>query len=539
MAAEAYKTIVAAWRRWNVWICIRQQQGSSRTFVCRPKQDILKRGAIQELALADRALNQDEGEQVRSNVQSGSYSPFRDSRTATRPFSSTTPLEPTDTSAHDIQSDDTDCLSTVSAGEEGVSTEHEAPKTAAEIRAEKRKMKRFRLTHNQTRFLLSEYSRQAHPDAAQRERLSREIPGLSPRQVQVWFQNRAKLKRLTVDDQESMLKSRALPIGFDPTQSLHQPYDTLAITGSGGPSSFFHPPAHPGYDAGGLSAMGRLRSVSEAPGITSPASMSSSFGDFYSRSESVSASDMISPTSTSSDRSHFFASPISHGASPHMQPNSIRTRAASLALPSRTIMAHVGGEADTANAESARLHREGGFQHGLRHHFDTSSETPMRTDLGQTMFYPGYPGMPFNSVVHGGPRSNFLNDVADYAPYDPSYSTNNPRRASESMIAQSQYIMPIQPPQSATLPAPSEFPSTGFPSSNQFGEARVSIVPTYDYIPETDGFSQNDHHAAYHGMENLSLVSNQASLYSLPGAGDRQDGSTSNQEAYEGWDERR
>lgn len=46
------------------------------------------------------------------------------------------------------------------------------------------------LTHNQTRFLMSEFTRQAHPDAAHRERLSKEIPGLTPRQVQVWFQNR-------------------------------------------------------------------------------------------------------------------------------------------------------------------------------------------------------------------------------------------------------------------------------------------------------------------------------------------------------------
>ena len=48
----------------------------------------------------------------------------------------------------------------------------------------------YRLTHSQTRFLLNEFAKQAHPDAAHRERLSREIPGLSPRQVQVWFQNR-------------------------------------------------------------------------------------------------------------------------------------------------------------------------------------------------------------------------------------------------------------------------------------------------------------------------------------------------------------
>jgi hypothetical protein len=65
--------------------------------------------------------------------------------------------------------------------------------SAAELRAQKRKMKRFRLTHNQTRFLMSEFARQAHPDAAHRERLAREIPGLTPRQVQVWFQNRYAL----------------------------------------------------------------------------------------------------------------------------------------------------------------------------------------------------------------------------------------------------------------------------------------------------------------------------------------------------------
>lgn len=141
----------------------------------------------------------------------------------------------------------------------------EGEKTKAELLAKKRKMKRFRLalthtaiqvfrltsmfrlTHAQTRYLMNEFARQAHPDAGQRERLSREIPGLSPRQVQVWFQNRymtcaplyillhrhnaesyfcrrAKLKRLTIDDQERLVRSRALPAEFDFTNTLHSPY---------------------------------------------------------------------------------------------------------------------------------------------------------------------------------------------------------------------------------------------------------------------------------------------------------------------------
>ncbi|KXH36197.1 homeobox domain-containing protein [Colletotrichum simmondsii] len=102
------------------------------------------------------------------------------------------------------------------------------PQTAAERTAARRKMKRFRLTHQQTRFLMSEFAKQPHPDAAHRERLSREIPGLSPRQVQVWFQNRrAKIKRLTADDRDRMIKMRAVPDDFDNVQALHSPYGAV------------------------------------------------------------------------------------------------------------------------------------------------------------------------------------------------------------------------------------------------------------------------------------------------------------------------
>lgn len=110
------------------------------------------------------------------------------------------------------------------ASDDGKSEPQTAAEKAARI-AEKKKMKRFRLTHQQTRFLMSEFAKQPHPDAAHRERLSREIPGQSPRQVQVWFQNRrAKIKRMNADDRERMMRMRAVPDDFDNVQALHSPY---------------------------------------------------------------------------------------------------------------------------------------------------------------------------------------------------------------------------------------------------------------------------------------------------------------------------
>ncbi|KAH9204161.1 hypothetical protein DL95DRAFT_418469 [Leptodontidium sp. 2 PMI_412] len=80
-------------------------------------------------------------------------------------------------------------------------------------RAEGRKAKRSRLTGKQTEFLMSEFAKDAYPDAARRERLSREIPGFNPRRVQVWFQNQRAKKN----------KMRAIPDDFN-IQTLHSPY---------------------------------------------------------------------------------------------------------------------------------------------------------------------------------------------------------------------------------------------------------------------------------------------------------------------------
>ncbi|KAK6951925.1 hypothetical protein Daesc_006450 [Daldinia eschscholtzii] len=188
------------------------------------------------------------------------------------------------------------------------------PQTAAERTAARRKMKRFRLTHQQTRFLMSEFAKQPHPDAAHRERLSREIPGLSPRQVQVWFQNRrAKIKRLTADDRDRMIKMRAVPDDFDNVQALHSPYG--AVHGLGTPIT-------PPVDFGASSYTDHIMRPLMVDGMRrsdnddhiSSSGLSPAFGNIgFTPSGTMNNSDLLSPLSqSSSDRSYY----SSHLASP-------------------------------------------------------------------------------------------------------------------------------------------------------------------------------------------------------------------------------
>ncbi|KAI8937202.1 hypothetical protein NX059_006411 [Plenodomus lindquistii] len=174
--------------------------------------------------------------------------------------------------------------------------EDRLPMSAAEIRAAKRKMKRFRLTHNQTRFLMSEFARQAHPDAAHRERLAREIPGLSPRQVQVWFQNRrAKLKRLTSDDRERMMRSRALPDDFDMASALHSPFGNSHGLGTPLASPASYDPSFAGSNMMRPLSIDTLRR-GPLDSHMSPTGISPAFGGF-SFTPPQSSTDGLSPVS--------------------------------------------------------------------------------------------------------------------------------------------------------------------------------------------------------------------------------------------------
>ncbi|KAL2257986.1 hypothetical protein VTK26DRAFT_8879 [Humicola hyalothermophila] len=193
------------------------------------------------------------------------------------------------------------------------------PQTAAERTAQRRKMKRFRLTHQQTRYLMSEFAKQPHPDAAHRERLSREIPGLSPRQVQVWFQNRrAKIKRLTADDRERMMKMRAVPEDFDSLSALHNQYGAVHPLGT---------PITSPVDLGGSPyadhmmrpLMVDVRRHDGEDHHLSPTGLSPAFGSMgFNPSAALSTPDILSPLSpTSTDRygysSHLSTTPLSVG----------------------------------------------------------------------------------------------------------------------------------------------------------------------------------------------------------------------------------
>lgn len=207
---------------------------------------------------------------------------------------------------------------------------------------------------------MSEFARQAHPDAAHRERLAREIPGLSPRQVQVWFQNRrAKLKRLTSDDRERMMRSRALPDDFDMTQALHSPFGAIHNVNSN-----LNSPTYGNMsDGNGIRPLNidSLRRIPDGAHM-SPTGIAPSYGGFnFTPPQSV--TDTLSPVSPAGDspfsysptldgqrRGNPFApvtSPSSFTSHPHiprlqLQDRVARTRSESLTSPLRTSLSYPG-----------------------------------------------------------------------------------------------------------------------------------------------------------------------------------------------------
>ncbi|CCU77339.1 homeobox transcription factor [Blumeria hordei DH14] len=327
--------------------------------------------------------------------------------------------------------------------------ENSAPsQMTAERRADRRKMKRFRLTHQQTRFLMSEFAKQAHPDAAHRERLSREIPGLSPRQVQVWFQNRrAKIKRLTADDRERMIKMRAVPDDFDSIQALHSPYGAVqavetslqspAEIGQSYPETLLQPITSDTYrkeKEGHLSstpspvfshmAFNPITSIN-SPDVMSSNSLSSP-DQYYSNHLSNSLS-VVSQTTNSHERPHNYSSLAQSGQSQNnarSQPMNFResmlkTRPNTMRYPlrvgmswsedSRTYPEHQARKpsSQVCNGQSSLGYAEFSNAHGLNsHQYDINSYiNTSNVRSSPVKIFPPPPGNPL-LIAQNNPSSS-------------------------------------------------------------------------------------------------------------------------------------
>lgn len=121
---------------------------------------------------------------------------------------------------------------------------------------------------------------------------------------------RAKIKRLTADDRERMMKMRAVPDDFDNVQALHSPYG--AVHGIGTP---MHSPVDfvPGYaDQMMRPLMVDTMRRHEHEEHLSPTGLSPAFGHVGFQGNSMNSPDVLSPISMNSgDRYGYSGSHLS------------------------------------------------------------------------------------------------------------------------------------------------------------------------------------------------------------------------------------
>lgn len=383
------------------------------------------------------------------------------------------PHEATNGDKNEPQGDEIITEETETSGDGAVKEEEKPPISAAELRAQKRKMKRFRLTHNQTRFLMSEFTRQAHPDAAHRERLAREIPGLSPRQVQVWFQNRrAKLKRLTSDDRERMMRSRALPEDFDMTQALHSPFGSTHGLGTPltSPGSYT-----PGFPEGNMMRPLSIDTLRRGPmdSHMSPTGISPAFGGFT-FTPPQSATDTLSPISTGHDGSPFgfpsnhqmegsprrsnpFSMSVSsaptyaaHNSIPRLSIHAdrvSRSRAESLTSPLRASMSYGNGNDSNINGSNDSHHMGGSSMGDDQGSSRAFSNSMMPYGLGYS-----YSPIPGFQAASGNRMRSFSSHVPRRIElsthFTPSRNSSTPQTATFPTYSSS----PLVTPQSFAMP---------------------------------------------------------------------------------------
>ena len=145
-------------------------------------------------------------------------------------------------------------------------------------------------------------------------------PGSSHHATNSATSRRAKIKRLTADDRDRVVKMRAVPDDFDNIQALHSPYG--AVHGIGPPL------ASPAEFGGQSYAEHMMRPLmvdarrSDADEHISPTGLTPSFGGIgFNPSGTMSSPDLISPLSPSSNDRYGYGSHLSTPLSASSRPS--------------------------------------------------------------------------------------------------------------------------------------------------------------------------------------------------------------------------
>ena len=274
-----------------------------------------------------------------------------------------------------------------------------------------------------------------------------------------------------------MLKSRALPAGFNTTQALNYAHDAPRLRDLGGPSSFFHS-SHPEYELRRSLILGELGCAQAHDDNISPTSAPSNFVD-----ASFSVSETLSPNSPLSDRSHFYTPPTSQGTSPRVSSSSTRSssfpttdqttwRRGGSPLQQRLVRSRAGSSAfpvsyATKLAEHDRHHSilstQANHPHlDSQHTFNASSGNAAGSDPNQF------------DTVWANPNMDGI--------WSPSSSvTTNGHRMYGSLGAppQTQHNLPTRQVHSAPLSAPPEFYLPDWTAQYPSSEACFPIA--FDY----------------------------------------------------------
>ena len=119
---------------------------------------------------------------------------------------------------------------------------------------------------------------------------------------------RAKLKRLTNDDRERMMESRAVPEDFDMTQALRSPYGvqtfpSMSYSSSVAPTTLVPTPTQGSSPQPLMIGRPRPQMIDES--LLSPTSTVSQVGSLYSPPDSLPPSGPLSPASPPGNRTNF------------------------------------------------------------------------------------------------------------------------------------------------------------------------------------------------------------------------------------------